>query len=193
MRLGPWKPAPSVMRRNAGHEAAIYGKSGQGLCGPAGAHRKAFAKQIWFLLANLRHPSLQAKKNSESMDVWQGRVTRGWRFLLPDRGGRICHPLRYCAPDVSCTPPGVSGGASSRRLKSTPTQVKEAWVGHPAEAKLNRVEYYSVSTNDKSRERTYNHTCCRHRCKLFSRTQAPRLTRFGHRSSGPRPNLCYGD
>jgi mRNA-degrading endonuclease RelE of RelBE toxin-antitoxin system len=46
------------------------------------AVRKAFAKQLGFLLANLRHPSLQAKKYSESMDVWQGRVTKGWRFYF---------------------------------------------------------------------------------------------------------------
>jgi len=48
--------------------------------------RKAFAKQLRFLLANLRHPSLQTKKYSESMDVWQGRVTRGWRFYFKIEG-----------------------------------------------------------------------------------------------------------
>jgi mRNA-degrading endonuclease RelE of RelBE toxin-antitoxin system len=50
------------------------------------AVRKAFAKQLGFLLANLRHPSLQAKKYSEAMDVWQGRVTRGWRFYFKIEG-----------------------------------------------------------------------------------------------------------
>ena len=50
------------------------------------AVRKAFAKQLGFLLANLRHPSLQAKKYSESLDVWQGRVTRGWRFYFKIEG-----------------------------------------------------------------------------------------------------------
>jgi mRNA-degrading endonuclease RelE of RelBE toxin-antitoxin system len=44
--------------------------------------RKVFAKQLRFLLANLRHPSLHAKKYSEDRDVWQGRVTRGWRFYF---------------------------------------------------------------------------------------------------------------
>jgi mRNA-degrading endonuclease RelE of RelBE toxin-antitoxin system len=44
--------------------------------------RKAFAKQLRFLLMNLGHPSLHAKKYSESLDVWQGRVTRGWRFYF---------------------------------------------------------------------------------------------------------------
>jgi mRNA-degrading endonuclease RelE of RelBE toxin-antitoxin system len=48
--------------------------------------RKAFAKQLRFLLANLRHPSLDAKKYSESGDIWQGRVTRGWRFYFKIEG-----------------------------------------------------------------------------------------------------------
>ncbi|MGA7459731.1 MAG: type II toxin-antitoxin system RelE/ParE family toxin [Candidatus Korobacteraceae bacterium] len=48
--------------------------------------RKAFAKQLRFLLANLRHPSLQAKKYSESLDIWQARVTRGWRFYFKIEG-----------------------------------------------------------------------------------------------------------
>lgn len=60
--------------------------------------RKAFAKQLGFLLANLRHPSLRAKKYSEKMDVWQGRVTRGWRFYFKIEGDEyvilsiIAHP-----------------------------------------------------------------------------------------------------
>jgi mRNA interferase RelE/StbE len=48
--------------------------------------RKAFAKQLRFLLVNLRHPSLQAKKYSEAEDIWQARVTRGWRFYFNIEG-----------------------------------------------------------------------------------------------------------
>lgn len=44
--------------------------------------RKVFGKQLYFLLANLRHPSLHAKKYSEAHDVWQARVTQGWRFYF---------------------------------------------------------------------------------------------------------------
>ncbi len=44
--------------------------------------RKALGKQLSFLLANLRHPSLHAKKYSEGEDLWQGRVTRDWRFYF---------------------------------------------------------------------------------------------------------------
>ncbi|HEY6346023.1 MAG TPA: hypothetical protein VIY49_31430 [Bryobacteraceae bacterium] len=38
--------------------------------------RRAFGKQLQFLLTNRNHPSLRAKKHSEALDVWQGRVTR---------------------------------------------------------------------------------------------------------------------
>jgi mRNA interferase RelE/StbE len=44
--------------------------------------RKAFLKQIRFLAANLRHPSLRTKKYDESRDLWQARVTKGWRFYF---------------------------------------------------------------------------------------------------------------
>ncbi len=50
------------------------------------AVRKALGKQFGFLLGNLAHPSLHAKKYSEALDVWQGRVTRGWRFYFKIEG-----------------------------------------------------------------------------------------------------------
>jgi mRNA interferase RelE/StbE len=46
------------------------------------ALRKALGKQLRFLLENFTHPSLRAKKYSEALDVWQGRVTRDWRFYF---------------------------------------------------------------------------------------------------------------
>ena len=49
----------------------------------APAHiQKAFSKQSRLLLEDLRHPSLRAKKYDEARDVWQARVTRGWRFYF---------------------------------------------------------------------------------------------------------------
>jgi hypothetical protein len=42
--------------------------------------QKAFDKQIGFLLENLRHPSLQAKRYDEAPGLWQARVNRNWRF-----------------------------------------------------------------------------------------------------------------
>jgi mRNA-degrading endonuclease RelE of RelBE toxin-antitoxin system len=48
--------------------------------------RKAFQKQLRFLLANLRHPSLRAKKYDETSGIWQGRVNRSWRFYFVIQG-----------------------------------------------------------------------------------------------------------
>jgi hypothetical protein len=31
---------------------------------------------------NLLHPGLPARKYSEAKDIWQGRVSRGWRFYF---------------------------------------------------------------------------------------------------------------
>jgi mRNA interferase RelE/StbE len=44
--------------------------------------RKDFDKQLNYLLLDLRHPSLRAKKYDESKDIWQARVNRDWRFYF---------------------------------------------------------------------------------------------------------------
>jgi mRNA-degrading endonuclease RelE of RelBE toxin-antitoxin system len=44
--------------------------------------QKAFYKQSRLLLENLRHPSLRTKKYDEARDIWQARVTLGWRFYF---------------------------------------------------------------------------------------------------------------
>jgi mRNA-degrading endonuclease RelE of RelBE toxin-antitoxin system len=44
--------------------------------------RKAFAKQLGFLLSRLAHPSLRAKKYDETNDIWQARVNLSWRFYF---------------------------------------------------------------------------------------------------------------
>ena len=44
--------------------------------------RKIFIKQAGFLLQDLHHPSLRAKKYSETEDKWQARVNRNWRFYF---------------------------------------------------------------------------------------------------------------
>ena len=48
--------------------------------------RKAFNKQLALLLANMRHPSLHAKKYSEAENIWQARVNRNWRFYFTIHG-----------------------------------------------------------------------------------------------------------
>ena len=48
--------------------------------------QKAFLKQSEFLLNDLRHPSLRAKKFNEPLGLWQARVNRGWRFYFTIEG-----------------------------------------------------------------------------------------------------------
>lgn len=49
--------------------------------------RKAkFEKQLGFLLANLRHPSLHAKKYDEALDIWQARLDDDYRFYFQIEG-----------------------------------------------------------------------------------------------------------
>jgi mRNA-degrading endonuclease RelE of RelBE toxin-antitoxin system len=44
--------------------------------------RRAFDKAVGLLAANLRHPSIRAKKYDEAQNIWQGRVNRAWRFYF---------------------------------------------------------------------------------------------------------------
>ena len=50
--------------------------------------RRAFEKQLRFLMDNLLHPSLHAKKYDEAQDQWQARANKGlrvnhdWRFYF---------------------------------------------------------------------------------------------------------------
>lgn len=45
-----------------------------------------FDKQLGFLLANLRHPSLRAKKYDEARDIWQARLDENYRFYFRIEG-----------------------------------------------------------------------------------------------------------
>ncbi len=44
--------------------------------------KAAFDKQVGFLLQNLLHGSLRAKKYEEARDIWQARVDRSYRFYF---------------------------------------------------------------------------------------------------------------
>ncbi|TSC55917.1 MAG: hypothetical protein Greene071421_580 [Parcubacteria group bacterium Greene0714_21] len=44
--------------------------------------KQNFEKQLKFLIRNLRHPSLHAKKYNEANDVWQARVDSKYRFYF---------------------------------------------------------------------------------------------------------------
>jgi len=47
---------------------------------------KKFQKQLEFLLSNIRHPSLHAKKYDESLNIWQARVDKAVRFYFTIEG-----------------------------------------------------------------------------------------------------------
>lgn len=44
--------------------------------------KKAADKQFQFLLNNLMHPSLRAKKREGTPDIWQARISKDWRFYF---------------------------------------------------------------------------------------------------------------
>jgi len=44
--------------------------------------QRVFDKQLRFLMDNLLHPSLHAKKYDETNDLWQARVNKDWRFYF---------------------------------------------------------------------------------------------------------------
>ncbi|OGG58782.1 hypothetical protein A3C86_03370 [Candidatus Kaiserbacteria bacterium RIFCSPHIGHO2_02_FULL_49_16] len=44
--------------------------------------KRAFEKQLRFLLSDIRHPSLRAKKYDETRGIWQARVTDNVRFYF---------------------------------------------------------------------------------------------------------------
>ena len=44
--------------------------------------QRKFSKQVNFLLEDLRHPSLRAKKYDEGEDTWQARVDDDFRFYF---------------------------------------------------------------------------------------------------------------
>lgn len=50
------------------------------------AIQRTVDRRIGFLLQNLRHPSLQAKKYDEARDIWQARANGGWRFYFTIEG-----------------------------------------------------------------------------------------------------------
>ena len=57
--------------------------------------QKAFDRKLEFLLQNLRHPSLRAKKYDEQRNIWQARVNGGWRFYFSIEGDTyIIHSIR---------------------------------------------------------------------------------------------------
>ncbi len=49
--------------------------------------RRIYNKQVSFLMIDIRHPSLRAKKYDEAAGIWQMRVTSNVRAYFLIRGG----------------------------------------------------------------------------------------------------------
>jgi len=52
------------------------------LCNFSKEIRKKFYKQANYLLNDIHHPSLHAKKYDESQDIWQARLDKNIRFYF---------------------------------------------------------------------------------------------------------------
>lgn len=48
--------------------------------------KKKVDKQLEYLVKDLRHPSLRAKKYDEAEDIWQARIDGGYRFYFKIEG-----------------------------------------------------------------------------------------------------------
>lgn len=48
--------------------------------------RRKFYKQAAYLVRDISHPSLRAKKYDETKDIWQARVDRHYRFYFVIEG-----------------------------------------------------------------------------------------------------------
>jgi mRNA interferase RelE/StbE len=48
--------------------------------------QKKFEKQISYLIRDIRHPSLRAKKFDETSGIWQARVDKDYRFYFLIKG-----------------------------------------------------------------------------------------------------------
>ena len=44
--------------------------------------KKRVEKQLRFLVQNHHHPSLRTKKMSDPRNIWEGRITKGYRFTF---------------------------------------------------------------------------------------------------------------
>ena len=48
--------------------------------------QKTVDKKLKLFLDNRRHPSLNIKKMQDPRDIWEGRITQGYRFTFQMKG-----------------------------------------------------------------------------------------------------------
>jgi mRNA-degrading endonuclease RelE of RelBE toxin-antitoxin system len=65
--------------------------------------QKKVDKKLKLFLSNQRHPSLNIKKMQDPRDIWEGRITQGYRFTF-QMEGEICILRRLGTHDILRTP-----------------------------------------------------------------------------------------
>jgi len=65
--------------------------------------QKTVDKKLALLLNNSRHPSLHIKKMQDPRDIWEGRITQGYRLTL-QMEGEVCILRRLGTHDILRTP-----------------------------------------------------------------------------------------
>ena len=65
--------------------------------------QKTVDKKLKFFLSNPSHPSLNIKKMQDPRDIWEGRITKGYRFTFQMEGD-TCILRRLGTHDILRTP-----------------------------------------------------------------------------------------
>ena len=65
--------------------------------------QKAVDKKLQLFLKNPRHPSLQIKKMQDPRNIWEARITRGYRFTS-QIDEEVCLLRRLGPHDILQTP-----------------------------------------------------------------------------------------
>jgi len=53
------------------------------------ALQNAVDRQLRHLMEDPRHPSLHVKKMQDPREIWEGRITKGYRFTFQMEGGSL--------------------------------------------------------------------------------------------------------
>jgi mRNA-degrading endonuclease RelE of RelBE toxin-antitoxin system len=65
--------------------------------------QKTVDKKLKLFLDNQRHPSLNIKKMQDPRDIWEGRITKGYRFTFQIEG-EVCILRRLGSHDILRNP-----------------------------------------------------------------------------------------
>ena len=65
--------------------------------------QKTVDKKLKLFLDNQHHPSLNIKKMQDPRDIWEGRITEGYRFTF-QMAGEVCILRRLGTHDILRTP-----------------------------------------------------------------------------------------